>query len=85
MPVLRERYGVEQLEIFGSYVRGEAKVASDLDLLVTFVAPPTLLEFIELENFLSDTLGVRVDLVMKESLKPHIGEVILAEAQPVSS
>jgi len=83
MPLLRERYRVQQLEVFGSYVRGEAGNGSDLDLLVTFSEPPTLFEFVELENFLSDVLGIRVDLVMKTSLKPHIGEVILSEAQPV--
>ena len=83
MPLLRARYRVQQLEIFGSYARGEASENSDLDLLVTFEKPPTLLEFVELENLLSDMLGVQVDLVMKTTLKPHIGEVILSEAQPV--
>lgn len=83
MPLLRARYRVQQLEIFGSYARGEASENSDLDLLVTFEEPPTLLEFVELENLLSDMLGVQVDLVMKTALKPHIGEVILSEAQPV--
>jgi predicted nucleotidyltransferase len=42
-----------------------------------------LLTFIELENYLSDTLGIKVDLVMKDSLKPKIGEHILREAVPV--
>jgi predicted nucleotidyltransferase len=80
LPLLAERYGVETLEVFGSYVRAEQKADSDLDILVTFREAPSLLTFIAIENYLSDTLGVRVDLVMKDSLKPAIGKVILNEA-----
>jgi len=79
LPLLSERYGVESLGIFGSYVRGEQRPDSDLDLLVTFHSAPGLFKFIELEHFLSDQLGVKVDLVMKESLKPRIGRRILSE------
>ncbi len=42
-----------------------------------------LLRFIELENYLSDLLGIRVDLVMAEALKPHIGQRVLQEVLPV--
>lgn len=84
LPMLTERYSVESLEVFGSYVRDEQKTDSDLDILVTFREEPSLLTFIAIENYLSDTLGVKVDLVMKDSLKPAIGEVILKEAMPVS-
>lgn len=45
--------------------------------------PPGLLEFIELENYLSTTLGIKVDLVLKTALKPNIGKNILSEAVPV--
>lgn len=83
LPVLREQYRVRTLEVFGSFVRGEASEQSDLDLLVTFYEPPTLFRYIALENLLSDTLGVKVDLVMKDSLKPAIAKYILEEAQPV--
>ncbi len=83
MPELRREYRVQELEIFGSYVHGREDETSDLDLLVTFSVPPTLFQFIELENFLSDSLGLKVDLVMKTSLRPVIGERILAEAQPL--
>lgn len=75
---------METLEVFGSYVRAEQKVDSDLDLLVTFQEAPSLLTFIAIENDLSDELGVKVDLVMKDSLKPAIGKVILKEAVPIS-
>jgi hypothetical protein len=83
LPLLREKYHVQTLEVFGSYVRGEAGSNSDLDLLVTFDQVPTLFQFVALENFLSDRLEVKVDLVMKDSLKPEIGKHILAEAQAV--
>ena len=85
LPLLAEWYGVETLEVFGSYVRAEQKADSDLDILVTFREEPSLLTFIAIENYLSDTLGVKIDLVMKDSLKPAIGEVILNEAMPVTS
>jgi uncharacterized protein len=83
LPMLTERYSVETLEVFGSYVRSEQKKDSDLDILVTFKEVPSLLTFIAIENYLSDLLGVKVDLVMKDSLKPKIGQKILREAVPV--
>lgn len=79
LPSLAEQYHVGSLGVFGSYVRGEQTPESDLDLLVTFEEAPDLIQFIQLENQLSDTLGVKVDLVMKSALKPRIGERILAE------
>jgi predicted nucleotidyltransferase len=83
LPLLRAKYEVQSIEVFGSFVRGDEREDSDLDLLVTFDKVPTLFEFLELENYLSDELGIKVDLVMKDSLKPAIGERILEEAQPV--
>ena len=80
---LREVYSVTSLEIFGSFVRGEASADSDLDILVEFDTTPTLFSFVRLENELSQVLGVKVDLVMKDSLKPALGAHILAEAIPV--
>lgn len=83
LPALAEQYNVATLEVFGSFVREEQRKGSDLDLLVTFTKAPSLLKFVRLENHLSDTLGVKVDLVMKDSLKPAIGKNILREAVPV--
>lgn len=82
LPVLRERYGVSALWLFGSYVRGEQHRRSDLDVLVEFARTPTLWEFSALQRDLSDLLGVKVDLVMKSALKPTIGRHILSEAIP---
>jgi len=77
---LRERFKVEEIGIFGSYVRKEHKRKSDLDVLVSFSETIDLFTFVELENYLSDVLGVKVDLVMKDALKPRLKERILSEA-----
>lgn len=77
--VLQERYQVKELGIFGSYVRQEQTETSDVDMLVEFSKTPSLLKFVNLENYLSDHLGVKVDLVHKAGLKPRIGDRILAE------
>ena len=76
---LREKFKVKTIGVFGSYVRGEQKRGSDVDVLVEFQHPVGLFQFIALENYLSDLLGVKVDLVSKKALKPHIGQRILAE------
>jgi uncharacterized protein len=83
LPRLTAQYHIRTLEVFGSFVRGDERKNSDLDLLVTFDDVPTLFEFMALENQLSDSLGIKVDLVMKESLKPGIGKYILAEARQI--
>ncbi|MDI3476384.1 MAG: uncharacterized protein PWQ79_2175 [Thermococcaceae archaeon] len=76
---LEEKFGVREIGIFGSYVRGEARETSDVDILVDFHRVPSLLEFIRLEEYLEDLLGVRVDLVMKSALKPKIAEHVKRE------
>jgi predicted nucleotidyltransferase len=83
LPFLAERYHVASLGLFGSYLRGTQRPDSDLDVLVTFHRAPSLLRLIELEQYLSDRLGVRVDLVPRTALKPHIGARILKEVVPV--
>jgi predicted nucleotidyltransferase len=83
MSILREKYNVKNLEIFGSYVRGEQKKRSDLDILVEFTETIDLFKYIELENYMGEILGVKVDLVMKDTLKPRIKDRILNEAIPV--
>ena len=78
---LKNMYGVKEIGIFGSYIRGEQSKQSDLDILVAFEpdAKMDLIRFVELEEYLSELLGVRVDLVMKSALKPRIGKQILRE------
>jgi predicted nucleotidyltransferase len=83
LPFLAERYHVASLGVFGSYLHGTQRPDSDLDVLVTFDRAPSLLRLIELEQYLSDRLRVRVDLVPRTALKPHIGARILQEVVPV--
>lgn len=78
-PTLKERFKVKTIGVFGSYVRGEQKRGSDVDVLVEFEEPVGLFEFMRLEFYLSDLLGVKVDLVSKKALKPYIGEYIKRE------
>jgi uncharacterized protein len=84
--ILRERrdelardYGVTEIGVFGSCVRGEASSESDIDVLVEFNRPVGFFKFLELEERLGEWLGTKVDLVTKAALKPHIGRRILNE------
>jgi len=83
LPSLAENYHVTSLGVFGSYVRRQQSPQSDLDVLVVFDQQPSLLKFIELENYLTDLLGIKVDLVMRDALKPAIGKQILSEVVQV--
>lgn len=85
LPSLLHRYGVRELGIFGSWVRGEQTPDSDLDLLVEFNKPLNLnlLDYIGIQLELSDALEMQVDLVMKKSIKPALKAQILAEVEPV--
>ena len=79
LPELQARFRVRYLGLFGSYVRGTPRRGSDLDVLVEFAEEPSLFEFIDLETHLSALVGLKVDLVMKGTLKPRIGQRILSE------
>lgn len=79
---LARTYRVKSLGVFGSFVRGEYRDSSDIDILVEFIENPGLIDFIALENRLGELLGAKVDLVMKDALKPAIGERILREVMP---
>ena len=79
LPVLRNRYKVREIGLFGSYLRGEQKKKSDVDILVDFERTVSLFEFMALEGELSKLTGKKVDLVMKTALKPRIGKRILNE------
>ena len=80
-PYLAEKYGVTEIGIFGSYVRGEQRPDSDLDILIELERPPriSLIGLVELELYLSELLGIKVDLAIKKNLKPRIGKHILQE------
>ena len=80
---LKNEYGVRNLGIFGSYVRGEQTDQSDVDILVDLEKPIGLLGLARLNRNISELLGVKVDLTTRNALKPHIGQRILQEVQYV--
>ena len=67
---LKQRFKIEEVGIFGSYVRNEQKEDSDLDILVEFKEPIGL-EFVDLAEFLETILGMKVDLVSRGGIKPN--------------
>jgi predicted nucleotidyltransferase len=80
LPSLWREHAVHRIAVFGSYARGEQDEASDLDLLVEFSGPVDLLEFIGLELHLTDLLGVKVDLVTPDALRPLMRDSVLGSA-----
>jgi len=76
---IREEYKAKIRGVFGSYVRGEEKEGSDIDILVEFEEPVSLLGLVSLENHLSDLFSVKVDLVPKREIRPELKEKIIKE------
>jgi predicted nucleotidyltransferase len=77
-----KRFGVRRLSLFGSTARGEARPESDLDFLVDFDRK-TFRNYMGLADFLEKLLERKVDLVIRETIKPLVRERVLAEAQDV--
>ncbi len=75
-----QSFGIKSIGIFGSYVKELQEGASDLDVLVEFeIGKKNFDNFMDLLFFLEDLLQVKVDLVTKEALSPHIGPNILKD------
>ncbi len=79
LPNLREKFHVKSFGLFGSYARGEQTKKSDIDLLVEFKEPVGFFDFIRLEDYLSEKLGAKVELVTPDALKPLIKPDIMRE------
>ncbi len=77
-PELESRFKVSSIGYFGSYASGTQNQQSDLDLLVEF-SQPVGWEFFTLENYLEHLLGLKVDLVTRNSLKDQIKDSILSQ------
>ena len=75
---LKQKFKVNKIGIFGSYVRGKHTKLSDVDLLIELIEPIGW-EFVDLKEFLEDVLGINVDLVTINALKPQLKDSILAE------
>lgn len=79
LKTLTDKYHVKNIGIFGSYVHGVANENSDVDIIVEFSKPVGLIEFIQLEEYLHELLDVKVDLVLKEGIKPALRNFIIPE------
>jgi len=75
---IKERYGVRRIGVFGSYVRGEQKEASDIDILVEF-DEPTFDNFMNLSFYLEGLFGKKVDLITTRGMSPYISPVVEKE------
>ena len=78
-PFIKEKYGVKEVGIFGSFATGEQKKGSDVDILVEFDRSITLFGYVELKDYLEEQRKTKVDLVQKKGLKPIIRDSILSE------
>lgn len=78
--LLKEKFQVKKIGVFGSFARGEESKDSDIDILVEFYGPIGW-EFFDLRDYLKDILRREVDLVTKKALKPQIKTVILNEVK----
>jgi predicted nucleotidyltransferase len=82
IPVLRNR-GVIEASVFGSIARGEDNPLSDLDLLVKYRDDVSLLDVVGLKNEIESILGVKVDLVSSDYLKPRLKDRVLSESRRI--
>lgn len=80
---LLKRYNVKRAAIFGSYVRGEQKEDSDLDILVEFEGKKSLLDLAGLKIKLEEVLGRKVDVLTYNSLHPLLRDRILQEQKVI--
>lgn len=78
-----KKYGIKKLGVFGSRARGTALPSSDIDILVSFSSPKSLIELVRIENELAKLLGKKVDLLTEKSLSPYLKVRILKELKPL--
>ena len=78
---LSKKYNIAELGIFGSYIRGEQKETSDLDVLVEYKDKVSFFDILYLEEELSKIAGIKVDLVLKSGLKKFMGQQIMQEVK----
>lgn len=76
-------HGTRKIALFGSFVRGEARPDSDVDLIVDFDRPTGFLALVRLERELSEVLGRKVDLLTEKGISPHLRDKILNEQQVI--
>lgn len=74
---------VEFAALFGSYARGEETDASDVDFLIRFSKPKSLLDHIGLEQLLEERLKKKVDLVTERSVSKYMKDSIMRDLKPL--
>ena len=82
-PVLKQRFRINSLELFGSYRRGEQTEESDIDLLVDFTREADLFDLMGLAQYLEKELKCRVDVIPRNALRQELRETVFREAVPV--
>ncbi len=83
-PNFFQQYHIKTLALFGSTARNQATETSDLDFLVEFNADLTLNLYMNLKFFLEELFERKVDLVIKEDIKPQIRETVIKESLHVA-
>ncbi|MEW6574189.1 MAG: nucleotidyltransferase family protein [Bacillota bacterium] len=77
------RHDMVFLGLFGSFARGDQKLGSDVDFIVRFSKPKSLLELVEIELELTEFLGRKVDLLTEASISPYLRDRILSETRAI--
>lgn len=75
--------GATKVAIFGSYVRGEEKQESDIDVIVEFSERKSLLELVKIERELSEKLGIKVDLMTEKSISPYLIDIVRQQMEVI--
>ncbi len=74
------KYKVRKIGLFGSFLKGEQKESSDVDILVDFSDNADLIDFVGLALFLEEKLNRKVDIVPERALRDELKEPIQREA-----
>ena len=79
------RDDIKTVALFGSYINGNAREESDIDVLIDFEPSAVigLFEFVEIQQYLADALGKTIDLLTPESLSKYFRDEVLRQAEPV--
>lgn len=77
--VLRKKYKVRNIGIFGSFARGEQRANSDIDVLVEFEGLPDIFLLIDLEDYLKNLTKRKVDVVRKNAVRDELKDIIAKE------
>ena len=80
---LLKSHGARKVAVFGSYVRGEEKPGSDIDIIVEFSERKSLLQLVRIERELSEELGIKVDLLTEKSITPYLIDTIKREMKMI--